>query len=291
MHVSGPRRSAMGWLLAAGLPLLAGSSLLAEEPTVRLRYAFKPGERLTMDVEHRAVTDTTISGARQSVETSTDSRKIWTILSVEEDGRTTLENSVDRVSMTSRSSDRGELRWKSGDGTPPPPGYEGVAESLGVPLSRTVIDPFGRILKRQDLRPTTVNASNTGDFPVVPLPDHPVKVGDEWTVPQEVVVDVPNGPRRAVKTRLRYRLAAVEGGLAKIDVDTTVLTPIDDPRLEAHLLERIWDGRILFDIARGRVERRTTGTDRNVVGFSGPQSSIHYKAKLDERLVGGKQPD
>jgi len=289
MKERGLRRPAMAFLLAACLPPLAGSSLVAEEPTFRLRYGFSPGERLTMDVEHRAVTDTTISGVRQSVETSTDSRKIWTVVSVENDGRTTLENSVDGVSMTSRSSDRGELRWKSGDGTPPPPGYEGVAESLGVPLSRTVIDPFGRILKRQDLRASA--PSNTGDFPVVPLPDHPVRVGDEWTVPQEVVVDVPNGPRRAVKTRLRYRLAAVEDGLAKIDVDTTVLTPVDDPRLEARLLERIWDGRILFDIVRGRVDRRTTGTDRHVVGFSGPQSSIHYKAKLDERLVGGKQPE
>lgn len=290
MKESGLRRPAMARLLAACLPLLAGSSLVAEEPTVRLRYAFTPGERLTMEVEHRAVTDTTISGTRQSVETSTDSRKIWTVISVEDDGRTTLENSVEGVSMTSRSSDRGSLRWKSGDGTPPPPGYEGVVESLGVPLSRTVIDSFGRVLKRQDLlQPAAV--SNTGDFPVVPLPDHPVRVGDEWTVPQEVVVDVPNGPRRAVKTRLRYRLAAVEDGLAKIDVDTTVLTPVDDPRVEARLLERIWDGRILFDIARGRVERRTTGTDRNVVGFSGPQSSIHYKSKLDERLVSGKQAD
>ncbi len=282
-------RRFMAGLLAATLPLLAGSPLVAEEQAIRLRYAFTPGEKLTMEVEHRAVTDTTIAGARQSVETSTDSRKIWTVIDVGDDGRTTLENAVDGVSMTSRSSDRGELRWKSGDGTPPPPGYEGVAESLGVPLSRTVIDAFGRILKRQDLRPAA--ASNTGDFPVVPLPDHPVKVGDEWTVPQEVVVEVPNGPRRAVKTRLRYRLAAVEDGLAKIDVDTTVLTPVDDPRLEARLLERIWDGRILFDIARGRVDRRTTGTDRHVVGFSGPQSSIHYKAKLDERLVDTEKPD
>jgi hypothetical protein len=74
------------------------------------------------------------------------------------------------------------------------------------------------------------------------LPARRVGVGAEWTVPQDVVVEVPNGPRKAVRTRLRYRLEALKDGIATIAVDTTVLTPIDDPRLEARLLERIWDG-------------------------------------------------
>jgi hypothetical protein len=119
---------------------------------------------------------------------------------------------------------------------------------------------------------------------VVPLPDEPATVGTEWTVPQEVVVEVPNGPRRAVKTRLRYRVASLRDGVATIDVDTTVLTPLDDPRLESRLLERIWDGEVEFDVARGRLLSRSTGVDRRVVGFSGPESSVRYKASLEERL-------
>jgi hypothetical protein len=112
-----------------------------------------------------------------------------------------------------------------------------------------------------------------------------VSSGAEWTVPQEVVVEVPGGPRKAVRTRLRYRLVDVADGRATIRVDTTVLTPIDDPRLEARLLERIWDGEIRFDVEAGRVESRRTGIDRRVVGFGGPQSSVRYKASLEERLV------
>jgi hypothetical protein len=158
-----------------------------------------------------------------------------------------------------------------------------VPHSLGVPLVRRVVAPDGRVLDRRELRPCPPAA--TGDLVVVPLPDGPVTVGAEWTIPQEVVVEVPNGPRKAVRTRLRYRLAAVKDGIATIAVDTTVLTPVDDPRLEARLLERIWDGEIRFDIEKGRVISRWTGIDRRVVGFGGPQSSVRYKASLEETPV------
>jgi hypothetical protein len=265
--------------------LLAGGATLAADAggSVRLAYRFEPHERIDMDVTHRAVTETTIGAASQSTETATDSRKTWTVVAVDDAGRATIEHSVDDVTMTSHTSDRGEIRWSSRGDEPPPPGYEQVKASLGVPLSRLVIDRSGRVLDRRDLRPSPPSA--TGDLVVVPLPEDPVEVGAEWTVPQEVVVEAPGGLRKAVRTRLRYRLDAVREGIATILVDTTVLTPVDEPRLEARLLERIWNGTIEFDVERGRVLRRTTGIDRRVVGFEGPESSVRYKAQLDERLV------
>ena len=277
----------------AGLPPLTSRFLLAlcltcgivqaaEEP-VTLRYQFQPAGRIVTQVAHRALTETTMNGTTPSVETMTDSTKTWTVIDVAEDGRATLEHSVDDVTMTSRTSDRGEIRWKSNGTDEPPPGYELVRHSLGVPLVRMVVATDGRVIDRRELRPCPPAA--TGDLVVVPLPEEPVLVGAEWTVPQEVVVEVPNGPRKAVRTRLRYRLDSVKDGIASIAVDTTVLTPIDDPRLEARLLERIWDGEIRFDIAQGRIVSRRTGIDRRVVGFGGPQSSVRYKASLEETLA------
>jgi len=250
---------------------------------VTLEYRFRSGEKLDMDVSHRAITETTVGATSQSTETATDSRKTWTVVSVDPAGQSTLEHSVDDVTMTSHTSDRGQIRWSSRGDEAPPPGYEQVKASLGVPLSRLVVDRSGRVLSRTDLRPCP--PSSTGDLVVVPLPEGPVTEGAEWTVPQEVVVEVPGGLRKAVRTRLRYQLTAVRDGVATIDVDTTVLTPIDDPRLESRLLERIWDGTIEFDIDRGRVLRRATGIDRRVVGFEGPESSVRYKSSLEERLV------
>jgi len=275
-------------LASVGAALSAGSPSAAAEPTVRLAYRLESGDRIDMAVTHRALTETTVDGTTQTVETLTDSTKTWRVVAVDDKGRATLENSVDRVAMTSRTSDRGELRWDSRSGDPPPPGYEAVAASLGRPLSRVTIDRRGHVLKRVDLH--AVPATNTGDFLVVPLPEKAVASGDEWTYPREIVVEVPNGPRKAVRTRMRYLLEAVEDGIATIRVDTTVLTPVDDPRLEVRLLERIWDGRVRFDVDRGIVLERSTDTDRRVVGFSGPDSSLHYAAHLEERYVDEARP-
>lgn len=262
---------------------LAGSGLVTADEPVPLRYRFHAGERIPVQVAHRALTETTMNGTTQSVETMTDSTKIWHVVAVDAAGTAILEHSVDDVTMTSRTSDRGEVRWESGSDAEPPPGYEAVRPSLGVPLVRMTVAADGRVIDRRELRPCPPAA--TGDLVVVPLPEEQARVGDEWTIPQEVVVEVPNGPRKAVRTRLRYRLESIKEGIATIAVDTTVLTPVDDPRLEARLLERIWDGTIRFDIEQGRVISRRTAIDRRVVGFGGPQSSVRYKASLEETLA------
>ena len=273
----------LGCLLPCAAIGRAADTAPESTPRVTLEYRFQPGEKIDMDVSHRALTETTVGATSQSTETATDSRKTWTVVAVDDAGHATLEHSVDDVTMTSRTSDRGQIRWSSTSEDPAPPGYEMVKSSLGVPLSRLVVDRSGRLIERRDLRPCP--PSSTGDLVVVPLPEGPVAEGAEWTVPQEVIVDVPGGVRKAVRTRLRYQLAAIKDGVATIRVDTTVLTPIDDPRLESRLLERIWNGTIDFDIDRGRVLRRTTGIDRRVVGFEGPESSVRYKSSLEERLV------
>ncbi|MFM7074946.1 MAG: hypothetical protein ACKO3G_02615 [Planctomycetaceae bacterium] len=282
-----PRRAGAALALVAASLVLpgAGHGARGDDEPVRLAYRFRAGEEVVMQVAHRAHSDTTINGVTQSTETATESKKRWRVVEVTPDGKATIEHSVDDVTMSSRTSDQGEVRWSSGGEAPPPPGYEGVPGSLGRPLSRVVIDGAGRVLSRTQLFPSPESA--TGDLMVVPLPDDPVEPGAEWTVPQELVVEVPGGPRRAVRTRLRYRLAGVRDDLATISVDTTVLTPVDDPRLEARLIERIWDGTIEFDVATGRVVSRSTGIDRRVVGFSGEQSSVRYRSSLEERLVAG----
>ena len=271
-------------LVSLGYGKEEASTVADSSPPQRLlRYQFGPGETVSTRVTHRAVTETTVNGTVQSVETATDSVKSWKVTAVASDGTTTIEHSVDDVTMTSRTSGQDTVRWESDSNASAPAGYEGVRLSLGRPLSTLTLDSCGRILKRQNLFPSP--PSNTGDLMVVPLPDEPVSAGSTWNVPEEIVVEIPGGPRKAIRTRLRYRVTSIHDDVAFIDVDTTVLTPIDDPRIESRLLERIWDGRIEFDIAQGCVLRRTTSVDRRIIGFHGPSSSIRYKASREEELI------
>ena len=275
--------SLLSLLCCSGRTAVAAEATAADNGGLVLRYHFAPGESVSARVAHRALTETTINGTTQSVETATDSVKTWRVTGVNPDGQTIIEHLVDDVTMTSRTGGQEPTRWESDSTAPPPPGYEGVRLSLGRPLSQLTIDRCGRVLKRRDLFPNP--PSNTGDLMVVPLPDEPVHVGSSWSVPEEIVVEVPGGPRKSIRTRLRYEVTAIRDQLVLIDADTTVLTPVDDPRLAARLLERIWDGHIEFDAAEGRVLSRSASVDRRVVGFHGPQSSVRYKASRDEQLL------
>jgi hypothetical protein len=61
-------------VLCLGLVAAAAGAAAPAEP-VMLRYRFRPDERLAMRVAHRALTETTMNGTTQSVETMTDSTK------------------------------------------------------------------------------------------------------------------------------------------------------------------------------------------------------------------------
>ena len=267
------------------IALLTCSGMLnaQDEQPQLLRYKFSPGETISAEVSHRAITETTINGTTQHIETATDSIKSWKITDVDQDGLATLEHLVDHVKMMTRTSGVESVRWDSDSQEAPPEGYEGVQLGLGKPLSELTIDSCGRIMKRKNFFPTP--PSNTGDLMVVPLPDSPVTTGTSWAVPDTIIIELPGGARKSVRTRLRYQVTKLEDDRASIKVDTTVLTPIHDTQTESRLLERIWSGQIIFDIDRGCVIERSVRVDRRVVGFHGPASSIRYKASREEQLI------
>ena len=140
--------------LLAALPAGPTATTGAEPGPTRLEYRFRAGERLDMRVAHRALTETTVGATSQSTETATDSRKRWTVIAVDPEGRATLEHSVDDVTMTSRPRDWGEIRWSSAGTEPAPPGYEQVQASLGVPLSRMACSQMA-----------SMRANRSGDTP------------------------------------------------------------------------------------------------------------------------------
>jgi len=246
-----------------------------------LRYRFRPGETLKWQMEQRLDVETTISGNTLTTEAFTGQVKAWRIKEVAADGSATLENFVEEVDMRQKLTGRAEVRYNSKTDSKPPLGFENVAQSIGVPLSRVTVDAQGKVVKRERLLGNRLHSQLT-----LLLPDRPVAVGETWTVPGESAVPTADKTIKRIKTLQTCTLLDVAEGVATIRVATQVLTPIRDPAVEIQTVNLEAAGTVRFDIAAGRILAQRMDADKTVFGFSGAASSYHYREQLTEKLLG-----
>lgn len=259
-------------------------SQAADEPgrKYELKYKFEPGQELRTEVIHKAVVQTTIQGTSQSAETTSKSIKLWRVSEVTGAGNVTFVHSVASIDMRQKMQGRREVHYNSETDKEVPHGYEEAAAAVGVPLTVVTMDAHGKILKRQEKRP---QPGGTSTQMTMPLAEGPVAIGDTWTSPVDIEVTLTDGKKKKIQTRQRFTLLKVVAELATIEVDSQILTPISDPAIEAQLIQRLSAGTVKFDIARGQVVQQQLDLDRNVIGFSGPASSMHYVTRFSERLL------
>ncbi|HWB13162.1 MAG TPA: hypothetical protein VG826_28310 [Pirellulales bacterium] len=258
----------------------------------KLRYKFKSGETVRWEVEHRAKVRTTISASTQSddslsntqtAETLSKSVKVWKVKSVDEQGNVTLVHSVEHVSMWQKFDGRQETRYDSDTDATPPVGYDNVAAAVGKPLAELTLDPRGAVVKREEL---FAQAAPLPENITLPLPENAVAVGDEWTMPADITVNVPpQNVTKRIKARQLYRLESVDDGIATIRLETQVLTPVNDPIIELQLAQSKANGTVRFDTAAGRVVSQESDVDEHVTGFQGPASNSHYVMRFSEKLL------
>lgn len=255
----------------------------ADAPKYTLRYRFRSGETLRWEVVHRKKIDTTVSGITQTAETRSRSVKVWQVCDVGAEGTVTFEHLVESVDMWQKLSGRPEVRYDSQTDEKPPLGFEHVAQSVGVPLSVITMNATGKILKRKR-KPRPATAQGQGPM-TIPLPEQPVAVGDTWSVPENIEIRLNTGGIKRIKARQQFTLQTVKTGVATIHVATQVLTPIDDPALEAQLIQRQSSGTVRFDVDAGRIIGQRMDLDKRVVGYPNPASSFHYVTRFTEKLL------
>jgi hypothetical protein len=268
------------WLLVAARCLVDPSwTRGGDDVEYELRYKFQPGEVIKTQVVHLATTETTIQGNTQSSRSRSVSTKVWKITNISESGEVTFEHSVEKVEMWQHVSGREEVTFNSETDERPPLQYELAAGTIGVPLAVVTVDPHGDVIRREDLKP----GGNIGLGQITtPLPPGRVKVGAQWHFPTEIAVVMPDGQMKRIKTRQQYTLTAVKTGVATIQVKTQVLTPINDPKIEAQLIQQVTNGEIKFDLEAGRILSKRMDWDEMVIGFSGADSTLKYLARFTE---------
>ncbi|MDZ4658364.1 MAG: hypothetical protein SH868_12370 [Bythopirellula sp.] len=274
--------------LLVGYLLLASTFIAraAEEPVagakVKLAYKFRMGEVLRYSVKHAADIDSTIEGTSQQAETTSESIKAWKVTDVLPNGEIEFVHVVEVVRMSNRVPNRAVTEYDSQRDKTPPPGFEQAARAVGIPLSVLRIKPSGEIVAREEKHP---QPEVTDDMPItLRLPDGPITVGEEWDESYDVAVDQKSGAQQQVRTRRVCTLASVQNGIATINVEYQVLTPVS-AFVESQLVERMTKGTVRFDIAKGRVVSQQMDVDRRILGFSGDSSMMHFVSRLEERLL------
>ena len=295
------RFSMLRWLALSGLSLVSTALLAAasgeappaqETPvaksadTHRLQYKFAAGEEFRLKVVHLATVETKVQGVTETVQTRSVSTKAWKIKRVDPEGNITFSYCVEAASMWQQSSGRQEVRYDSSKAEPPPAEYKHVAESVGKPLATVTISPAGRIVERKDAQ-AQFNPG-IGEL-TIPLPEEAVPVGQQWSTEGELMVRLPDMQIKRIKTRQVYTLEKVETGMATIAIQTQILTPVNDPRVQSQLVQRIKRGAVKFDVDAGRVQSQQLDIDETVIGFNGAESIMKYLSRLTEEAVSGGQ--
>src|SRR5262245_7715041 len=119
-------------------------------PAHRLAYRFEAGELVRTKVVHLATVETKIKGVAQTTKSRTVSTRTWKIREIDLSGNITFDNAVERVEMWNSVEGRQEVHYDSDTDKTPPPEFASVASSVGKVLATIKIDPYGRILSRNN---------------------------------------------------------------------------------------------------------------------------------------------
>ena len=251
-------------------------------PTHRLAYRFTAGETVRTKVVHLATVETKIKGVAQTTKSRTVSTRAWRIREVDREGNITFDNIVEQLEMWNGVEGRQEVHYDSATDKAPPAEFAQVAASVGKVLATVKIDPQGHILARSNGQ-TQFNPG-IGDLtiPFPPADKQPIRAGVTWSIADELKLPLEDGTFKKVQTQQQYRLEKVEAGVATIAVATQVLTPINDPKLQSQLVQRLQKGTIKFDVDSGRLLHKQLDIDQEVFGFSGSDSHMQYLARFTE---------
>jgi len=250
-----------------------------------LQHRLESGETVRWRVEHVTATRTRNVGQHEEeVSTKTVSTKQWRVIDVDQLGQMTFQQSVEDLSLWQRRNEEKPITFDSAVDNPAdaPPAFETLIDSIGKPLVTVTISPSGRVVDRSN--DSGRDPLGIGEI-VVPFPEEPIRVGHQWSVNDQVAATHSDRRVKQIKLRRVFRLTSVKDQVATIAVKSEILTPIEDPRIMAQIMQKQNQGTIQFDLARGRIIEREIDWNQTVQGFQGADSRTEYLCRFADRLI------
>ncbi len=279
----------------AETPAAAAAGAKPRLEKLSLSYKFTKGETLRSRVTQQTRVETSIAGSTQIAEMASVSVKRWVVKDVDKDGNVTFETQWDSIDMRQKMTGREEVHYNSATDKTPPAGYDQIAAMIGKPLSLITTDARGKIIRREakdaDTKKTLASSTYQAEQQLlVPLPGEAVTLGQPWSIPNDIRVSLDDSKStRTIQARHRYEVEKLDGDVAVIGHET-ILPPLSDPEIRSQVIQQLGRGTVRFDTKTGKVLHQSSEVDERVIGFRGPESSIHFLSKFTEELLPATAP-
>lgn len=290
-------RTCRHWLIAVlGAGVLsvmgdaAGRCRADDGAAVRLAYQFRPNTALYLEYKQQMTIDIRHAELKRTIRSQTIADKHLRIISVDADGNALVEPVIDRTRMTSQQDEDPESTFDSADGPDRCPAeYRPLLATVGRPLVRIKFAPNGKLLQATSVIGDEHVARDFEKDPtlnfLIVFPEHPVRVGDAWKDEYEATVQLDKSLKQGVKIRREYRLTKLDGSRADIELKTSCLTPLRDPKLELQIASRLLQGTITFDHHQGQIVARQMRVDSEVINGIGDRTLVRTVMTQSERAV------
>jgi Family of unknown function (DUF6263) len=285
----------------------AGESGAKAAEKHKLTFKFQVGQIVRQEIAHESEIKTHKNQDTETARNSSKSRRHYRVVAVDErSGEADLELTIDWVHMTASfegadGKKTKPIEFQSNDPEKHPEQFGNILASVGRSCATIRFNRTGAPVKVVSGRvPQTATApigeskATTGspltdgslEAYLIPLPDQPVAVGEEWRDKFDVIVrdDVKNLTKITIQRV--YKLLEVKEGRAVIELRTAILTPVNNGAIAAQLIQREITGKIVFDIERGLIISRETVVDNTVVNAVGANSVMRALSRYHEKLAG-----
>jgi hypothetical protein len=267
--------------------------------TYQLAYKFTPGQFARYEVVQKMTVISTYPQAAETMSNESTTTKHFRVVAAEADGAAQLEPIIDRVQMAIVFNGTERREFDSELNPNPGPEFAAMAGNIGKAQARVHMTPNGEMTKVTPLPGApqalaTLAAQNDSKLNfLIPLPKEAVGIGAVWRDRYQTPVVVGQGLTQPVTMQRQFELTKIEGSLATIAFKTSVITPLENPQIEAQLLQRKPAGTIEFDLDRGQIVSQTTKAAGVVTNAFGAGTKMEAALETAERLIpttAGVQP-
>ncbi|WP_437223444.1 hypothetical protein SH661x_003220 [Planctomicrobium sp. SH661] len=256
---------------------------------VLLRYRFQPEQTVRYDVSLKDDYKIQVGNDKDEPYSHQKSVKNYVVKTVEPDGTAILELTIESVDL--EIFQNGEtFKFNSAEDTDTQgqPVFEAMGSLVGRPHLQLKMSSRGEVSAFVPLVPGDQVPDNPGQVAfdvLLRLPEEPIAVGGIWKEDFEVHLPIPESKlRKTVKMQRHYTLKSLENSMATIELQTKILTILDDPTHQMQLLRRTPRGTIVIDLERGLLVSKEFRQDNEVSGFEMGPSFMGFKQHSIEKL-------